>query len=593
MRTQTSNLSVVYYFVKKWRQEWRLALGVVGPMPINVALNQIIPPLIIAAVLNRLASHDYTSGDVWGSFGPALVLYTVTVLAGSLMWRITDYFGWRLEANIQKHIGAEVFNHLVGQSARFHADNFSGSLVSKTNKLLGAYVRFADTTWFGILPLFFGLLFSLIVLARVAPLYGLVLLVFAVLYMITAVFVTRKTRRLGAQHASVESEQTGVLADAVTNAMAIKSFARKRYEVRLFNRALTNTRRSLLDVSRAHQKQQLYFGTLLSGISAAALVGAVIAVLIFDANVATVFVIFSYTANIAEQLFSFSNNSLRAYNRSIGDASDMVSMLATPSEIQDPVEPIKATIRRGDITFKDVLFQHEGANDALFNTLNLHIKPGEKVGLVGRSGSGKTTLTRILLRFSDIQAGQILLDGQNIAAMRQDDLRSAITYVPQEPLLFHRSIEENIAYGDLYASKEAIAAAAKMAHADEFIQDLPKGYHTLVGERGVKLSGGQRQRVVIARAMLKNAPVLVLDEATSALDSESELLIQDALWKLMQDKTAIVIAHRLSTIQKMDRIIVMDEGKILEQGSHKELLSRGGTYAKLWAHQSGGFIDEA
>jgi ATP-binding cassette subfamily B protein len=270
----------------------------------------------------------------------------------------------------------------------------------------------------------------------------------------------------------------------------------------------------------------------------------------------------------------------------------MVRILGTEPEVQDTVAPEKVRIRNGKIEFRQVVFTHDGSNDALFDGLDLRINPGEKVGLVGHSGSGKTTFTRVLLRFSDIDSGEITIDGQNIAAIRQDDLHRHIAYVPQEPLLFHRSIADNIRYGDPEASMEAVREVAKLAHADDFVDELPAGYETLVGERGVKLSGGQRQRIAIARAMLKNAPILVLDEATSALDSESEALIQDALWKLMEGRTAIVIAHRLSTIQHMDRIIVMDNGEIVEQGSHKELLKSKGAYAKLWARQSGGFIED-
>ncbi len=582
---------VVRYFWQKAWHERKYVLGIVITMPFNVALNQIVPPIVLANVLRRLASHDYTT-DLWHSFGTELVVYALAVLIGSLSWRVIDFFQWRLESNVEKTIGAEVFSHLLGQSARFHADNFGGSLVSQTNKLMGSYIRFADTTAFIIMPLVFGLLFSIIVLARVAPFFAVILLLFSIIYVISAIFITRRTRALSAQHAKIESAQTGVLADAVTNAMAVKSFARQGYEERRFDDALEETRTSLLRFGSAHQRQQLYFGGLLSSISALSLFAAVVAVLRFDANVASVFLIFNYTAIITEQLFGFSNNALRNFNRSVGDASDMVAILHTKPEIRDPKNPEKVAMNRGAIEFDNVAFRHDGADEAIFNGLQLRIKPGEKVGLVGRSGSGKTTLTRILLRFSDIDGGQITIDGQNIAHVRQDDLRNAIAYVPQEPLLFHRSISENIAYGNLDADQAAIEAVAKLAHADEFVQELPDGYKTLVGERGVKLSGGQRQRIAIARAMLKNAPILVLDEATSALDSESELLIQDALWKLMEGRTAIAIAHRLSTIQKMDRIIVMDEGKIVEEGTHRELLSGRGTYAKLWEHQSGGFIEE-
>jgi ATP-binding cassette subfamily B protein len=336
----------------------------------------------------------------------------------------------------------------------------------------------------------------------------------------------------------------------------------------------------------------MYFGTLSNSIMALSILMAVICAMVFNVDLATVYLILSYTSSIASSLFQFSNSSLRGYNRSFGDAADMIGILQLTPEIKDPEHPEKPRISHGAITFKNVIFTHDGAEGALFRDLNLTIAAGEKIGLVGHSGSGKTTLTRLLLRFSDVDAGSITIDGQDISHLTQDDLRRHIAYVPQEPILFHRSLAENIGYGKPDATQDEVETVAHLAHAHSFISHLPEGYQTLVGERGVKLSGGQRQRVAIARAMLKNAPVLVLDEATSSLDSESEVLIQSALWKLMEGRTAIVVAHRLSTIQKMDRIIVLDEGNIIEQGTHADLLKSGGAYAKLWAHQSGGFIEE-
>jgi ATP-binding cassette subfamily B protein len=345
---------------------------------------------------------------------------------------------------------------------------------------------------------------------------------------------------------------------------------------------------------RATLKREAGFGGIGTALDAVAIVVAVCSIVLFDTNLATVFLILTYTSDILQRLWEFSTQALRDYNRAIGDAQSMLEVLAIEPSIKDPEHPQKSKISKGAITFDNMSFAHTGTNedDPLFNAMDLRIKASEKIGLIGHSGSGKTTLTRLLLRFSDVSDGAILIDGQNIASISQDDLRKSIAYVPQEPLLFHRSIRENIAYGKPDATEKEIVEAARKAHAMEFIDKLSEGMETLVGERGVKLSGGQRQRIAIARALLKDAPILVLDEATSALDSESEKLIQAALWELMKNRTAIVIAHRLSTVQKMDRILVLEDGEIVEEGTHKQLVEKQGTYAQLWAHQSGGFIED-
>jgi ATP-binding cassette subfamily B protein len=565
----TTKLVLAFYGRHIWKYPKKV-IGLLLAVPLTILAYQLLPALIVADVIGKLGTKNYDPNNIWSSFGSELAGYAVLIIFGTVIgWRVIDRLTWRMEADIERNIAEEVFDHLLKLDADFHANNFGGSLVSYTNKIMGSYVRMADTTIYQVLPLLAGLIFSSIILAPRAPLFVVVLVFFALFYMTTAFFVTRPVRLLGNKHASQESIQTGFLADAVTNIMAIKSFARRDFENQRFAKATRNTRSSLFDFMQAHQKQQIYFHSLMSIISAVSLTVAVISVAVYHINLS----IISYTSMIVSQLIMFSNSVIRNYYRSFGDASDMVKILQLPPQVADPLEPEALKISEGNIEFDNVTFTHAGANDAIFHRFTIQIKSGEKVGLVGHSGSGKTTFTRLLLRFSDIDSGAILIDGQNIAAITQEDLRSKIAYVPQEPLLFHRSIGENIGYGKTDATKEEIEQAAKHAHAHEFVKDLPDGYKTMVGERGIKLSGGQRQRVAIARALLKDAPILVLDEATSALDSESEKLIQDALWKLMEGRTAIAIAHRLSTIQRMDRIVVLDNGEIVEQ-VFKRLLGR-------------------
>lgn len=570
-------------------------IGILLVLPTTTLINSYLPTLVLANVLGRLAQHDYQQHQILASFGWPLVIFMSLLLTGMLMWRLVDFFAWKLEAHINRNIAEEVLDHMLDESTDFHANNFTGSLVSQTNKLMSSYVRSADTTIFQTLSLISGIVIVSLILLPRAPWFVAVLDLFSVFYLFIAFKISRPVRRLSANFAAAESQQTGYLADAITNVIAIKSFSRGRYERKRFQKATKHTYDSLFNFAQGQKRQMNYLGTLGRTMGGLSLLMAVISVMVFNVEIATVFLIFSYTSSILDQLFNFSNNGLRNYNRSVGDASDMVEILLQEASVKDPAEPEASRIKVGEVEFKDVVFDHESdgeiRHNALFHNFNLQIKPGEKIGLVGHSGGGKTTLTKLIMRFMDVDDGQILIDGQNIASITQDDLRKAISYVPQEPLLFHRTLAENISYGKLNATDQEIIRVAKMAHAHEFIKDLPKGYETLVGERGIKLSGGQRQRIAIARAMLKDAPILVLDEATSSLDSESEKLIQKALWKLMEGRTAIVIAHRLSTVQRMDRIVVLDDGQIVEQGSHKELLAKKGHYADLWAHQTGGFLE--
>ncbi len=386
---------------------------------------------------------------------------------------------------------------------------------------------------------------------------------------------------------------TGHLADAIVNAHTVKTFASEQRELtshQSLNSELTDIRIS--DWVTASRNGNNRIAVLL--VMQLVFVYVLVQLVAKDRTLLDIGIFaFSFITMMSVRLFQI-NIMIRQIEDGFLNASPMTEILLQEPEIIDRPDAKPLKISDGTVQLSEVEFYYADAskNNQVFTKLSLDIKPGEKIGLVGPSGGGKSTLTRLLLRFEDISSGTIAIDGQNIAGVTQESLRQAISYVPQEPLLFHRTIAENIAYSQPKATPKAIEQAAKKAYAHDFINELSEGYDTIVGERGVKLSGGQRQRIAIARAILKDSPILLLDEATSALDSESEAFIQDALWKLMQKRTALVIAHRLSTVQKMDRIIVLEDGKITEQGSHDQLLGQTGTYAKLWAHQSGGFIED-
>lgn len=590
-KISTPKLTIQLYLYHVLRYK-RFAVPLLLSVPVVVLVMNFLQPYIQAQIIQKISTGNFDPSNTWGSFGLELSVYAAAVIVSSIAgWRLNIWLIWKLEMNVLRDMAQQVFEHLIDLDANFHANRFGGSLVSQTNKLIASYIRFADAIIFSLYTLLISMIATIVIIGPRVPIYAVILIVISTVYMIGTVWLSRPVRQANIKQAEQESRQTGQLADSISNIMAVKSFAAEKHEARLYWKEATKTKQAAHRSMTATTYRETYAATMTSVISIAALIIAIIGTRYFDADIATLFLIVSYTSLIGMRLWEF-QSVLRQINRALGDASDMVKILQIKPAIQDPKNPLKANIVRGQIDIENITYSHSSKDNPLFKDLTLTIKSGQKVGLVGRSGSGKTSLTSLLLRFADPQNGMIKIDGQNVRHITQNELRKHITYVPQEPLLFHRTLAENISYARPSASTQEITAIAKMAHAHEFIKGLPDGYQTLVGERGVKLSGGQRQRIAIARAMLKNAPILVLDEATSALDSESEELIQDALWRLMEGRTAIVIAHRLSTIQQMDRIIVLDNGAIIEDGSHRELINQGGKYAELWSRQSGGFLEE-
>lgn len=588
-RSSVAKRTLYYYWQCSKKYKW-YAIGTVLSTPIVVLIRTTLIPLIFANMIDAISGGIPNDQIVPTLLPQGLALIALYLGGSAVLGWLRVYWCWVYELKVMYDLGTLCFNTISSQSMQFHSDRFSGSLVSQTNKFIGSFERLFDVLTFDIIYTISMFAFIMIVLAPRAPLFALGLSAFIAIYILCSGLSFKKISHLSKERAEAETRQTGQLADSVSNILSVKSYGREsheRHRYANFNRASYNAGMAQM---KATMTRDLAFNFVNIGIIAIIVVFMMLGVPLFGLSVSTLILIVNYSMSIMGELWNI-NNIFKHINRVFGDAYEMTRILDTKDAVVDIEGASPLVVKHGKIRFEDIYFKHQDAKTPIFQNFTLDVKAGERVGLVGVSGSGKTTLTKLLLRFADVEAGKILIDGQDIHEVQQVSLREAIAYVPQETTLFHRSIADNIAYSKPDATREEIIRAAKLANADEFINDLPQGYDTLVGERGIKLSGGQRQRVAIARAILKDAPILVLDEATSALDSESEALIQDALVKLMKGRTSIVVAHRLSTIASLDRIIVLDGGKIVEQGTHQELLDQKGAYSHLWSRQSGAFID--
>ncbi len=581
------NFKAIRLYLSYWkRYPFLTALSL--SFSLILAVQATVIPLLVALVLGDLINHHSINIGLLVLTG---VLQAALVLAGYL----TDDKGVSgLHLKVDKDLYNDTFDYLVRQDYSFFVNRFSGSIVTQASRFAKTYTVFTDTLFFNFFPQLISVAIALAVMIYYSLPIGLTVLVIWLVTEYVIVLMTRKRLPLRRAAIAKESQQIGELADVITNSLTVKTSGAEGREIQRYH--AFNDVRGQFFFNAWHRAVRN--GWIIQGVCAVVqlviLIGGLVAVQNNTISVATFLLFQIYSFRIIDSL-SRSTFIFRQLEAVAGDAQEMAELFEMAPLVQDKHFAEKSRIKKGAIDLQNVTFQYDDAapgTGKLFEDFGLSIKSGERIGLVGPSGGGKTTITRLLLRFMDIQDGSITIDGQDIRDIRQQELRKAIAYVPQEPMLFHRSIKDNIRYGNSAASDKDVIAVAKKAFAHDFIKILPEGYDTLVGERGVKLSGGQRQRVAIARAMLSGAPILVLDEATSALDSESERVIQKALWELMKDKTAVVIAHRLSTIQRMDRIVVLDEGKITEEGSHKTLLQHKGLYAKLWSHQSGGFIEQ-
>ena len=544
-----------------------------------------MPPLVIAQIIASEQTINLANGGVY------LLVFGGAWLAGEMLWRLSFYIMAKFEARALETLYRHTLRELVYKDLSFFNDRFAGSITKNILAYARRFEGYYDTLTFGVFSQVGPIIFGLIVLTFLSPVLSATLLVItlAVFFLVRPLIARRS--RLVKRREEKHAEMSGHVSDVIGNIAAVRAFGAEERELRVHEQHAEEYAQRAYETWQYHNTR---IDMLISPfyVSANVLALAIVMHAGIDASTkAGLFLAFNYFLNISRFMWEF-NSIYRRLEDALSDASLFVEYQQVQPKIINIPDAAQITITKGNLDMKDVAFAHQDNNESLFENFSLSVPSGQRVGLVGHSGAGKSTLVSLLMRFADVNAGSITIDGQDIKEVTQESLHHSVAYVPQEPLLFHRSLRENIAYGKPGATDEEIVQAAKQANALEFIEQLPKGPDTLVGERGVKLSGGQRQRIAIARAILKDAPILILDEATSALDSESEKLIQDALAKLMKGRTSIVIAHRLSTIAKLDRIVVLDKGTIIEDGTHAELLKKNGTYATLWHHQSGGFIEE-
>lgn len=579
---------VLRYFWKKYMTEKKYFISLVVRRLVLTFVS-LLPSIYFKKIIDAIS--DFAWWDKSQALAIAItILFTIfrLKLSNILVYRLSDFLTINMSVDIMKKIYLECFSYVHKHSYRFFSNNFTGSLIKKINKFVWAYDNITDTLVFELSPILFNLIFILIILWREDWRISLALFVRFIIYSVVQYFLYKWNYPYEIKANEEDSKISWILSDTITNNFNIKVFGSLKREYSKFQ--------NMIDTWTSTTKKKRYRSMIIW--STTALLMVCIEFLVFyialnfrskDLISIWFFVLLQlYLIRLMDQLWMMWSIFRHLY-RWFSESAEMLEILETPHEVMDYTDK-KIKVSSWKIEFNDVTFAYE-SESLIFDKLNLKIKPGEKIALVWQSGSWKTSIVKLLFRFFDIQSGSISIDWQDISDFTQDSLRNNISLVPQDPVLFHRSIKENISYWNPNASEEEIIAASKMAKCHDFIINLKNWYDTLVWERWIKLSWWERQRVAIARAILENKRILVLDEATSSLDSESEKLIQDAMDEVLRNKTAIVVAHRLSTIMKMDRIIVMENGKIIESGTHNELLYDNWTYKKLRNIQSGSFIE--
>jgi len=585
MKDNTKNTLKYYVGVMK---NHKISGLVVTAMAVLGAVLDAIVPILSKNFFNVLYDGGVKEVVVKSLLG-VLIIIAIVKFTRWIVWRLASFTINFFESRAMVDLSRFCFDYLQKHSFSYFANNFSGSTVKKHKSFINTFEYLTDQLFFEIIPGVVTVLVMIFVLGRLNLYLGWGMFGLMVVFLLINWCFTKYKLKYDIERSEVETATSGLLSDTVSNNVNIKLFNGYIYESEAYG-----------DLSEKLHKIRKFtwdIGAIFYGIQSFLMLALEVFILYFSVRlwqkdmltIGDFVLIQSYLFSAVMLVWDFGRIMMKIYER-LAEAEEMTKILNLPHQIADFAKAKDLKVRKGEIRFEDISFKYEDGDEVVKN-FNLTVKPGETVALVGLSGSGKSTLTKLLLRLYDVTSGRILVDGKNIAEVTQESLRNNISLVPQDPILFHRSLMENIRYGRFGATDEEVINAAKLAYCDQFISNLKDGYNATVGDRGIKLSGGERQRVAIARAILKNSPILVLDEATSSLDSESEKYIQKSLNNLMKNKTVLIIAHRLSTIKKADRIVVISRKKIVEDGTHDQLIdNKKGIYRRLWKIQVGGFI---
>ena len=552
-------------------------------------VNNALSPYVLKLIIDKVAAFEGDKSQIFTAIMPYVTLYIVLWILIAVNMRFLDWVRLRLFPSLRYDVINSMFQYLNQHSHRYFQNNFAGSLANKIMDMMSGMVTIFSTLDDGFAQCI-AIIIAIISMLLVNPVFSLFLVLWVVAFLVITAVYFKPIRDQSNYFATAKSTVMGKVVDSVSNVTNLRLFARHAYENKLIQESVQDT----VDKDRAMQRTILKM-RIFWDVSIIVLIGGNLYLLVsmYSKNQVTIGD-FSFIISLSISIFYnlwYLASQFVIFAEELGKCKQALTIISAIHDISDQPNATVLQVTKGEIEFDDVTFHYdEGAH--LFNNKNVIIQSGQKVGLVGLSGSGKSTFVNLILRLFDVESGKIMIDGQDIRTVTQASLRENIAIISQDVSLFHRTLMDNIRYGRTDATDEEVIDASKKAHCHEFISQLKEGYESLVGERGIKLSGGQRQRIAIARALLKNAPILILDEATSALDSLTEKLIQDSLHALMQGRTTIVIAHRLSTLSEMDRILVFDKGQIVEDGSHEELLKAHGHYSRMWAMQAGGFLPD-